>query len=105
MSRRAISDQSATQQNRASIRGLPWLTDHDKRPSVFGVGLFWMVVDHRQRGFPERLGVRQVWIGGGAQEEPLQNGSDSQIGRGADVLSGDKRPFFQIALVLQRAEY
>ena len=50
----------------ALIHRLGRFADYDKRCSVFRVGpvgTLW-VVDHRQHGFTQRLGVRQLWISG-----------------------------------------
>jgi hypothetical protein len=54
----------------ASVRGLGQLANDDKRCPVFGVCLFGVLVDHRQHGCAQRLGVRQLWIGGKRRDRP-----------------------------------
>src|ERR1700733_1554496 len=40
------------------------LADDNKRCPVFGVGLFGILVDHRQHGFAQGLGVGKLRVGG-----------------------------------------
>jgi hypothetical protein len=66
----------------ASVRGSGRLADDDEGCPVFGVGLLRMLVDHRQHGFAQSLGVRELRIGGWRRE-----GADCSLDRYLSTIS------------------